>query len=383
MARAGQVPSDARRYRLSAADRKRLERLHDRLDGLRRRSIGYPCNQEFDYAELAPFLDFAINNVGDPFRGSNFALNTHEFEREVVETFARWASGRQGEVWGYVTNGGTEGNMYGLYLARELHPDGIVYFSEATHYSVAKVLRLQNMRNIMVRCDERGEIDYDDLRATIAVHRDVPPIVLANVGTTMTGAVDDLSRISGLFDELAIREHYVHVDAALSGMILPFVERPQPWSFADGADSISISGHKLIGGPVPCGVVLARQVNVDRVARAVEYVGAHDTTISGSRSALSPLILWMAIHKHGEAGLRGIVQESLGYAAYAVERLQEIGVPAWRHPNSITVVFPRPPEALHERWVIAPYRDIGHVITLPHATRDVIDEFVADFRAVL
>jgi len=40
-------------------------------------------------------------------------------------------------------------------------------------------------------------------------------------------------------------------------MILPFVPHPQPWDFRAGIDSISISGHKMIGAPLPCGVVLA------------------------------------------------------------------------------------------------------------------------------
>lgn len=34
------------------------------------------------------------------------------------------------ESWGYVTNGGTEGNMFGCYLARELFPDSTLYYSK-------------------------------------------------------------------------------------------------------------------------------------------------------------------------------------------------------------------------------------------------------------
>ena len=111
--------------------------------------------------------------------------------------------------------------MYGLYLARELFPEGIVYFSEQTHYSVAKILRLQHTRNIMIRALPNGEIDYEDLRESIRLRRDVAPIIFANIGTTMRGAVDDLSKIKAIFEELAIPAHYIHADAALSGMILP------------------------------------------------------------------------------------------------------------------------------------------------------------------
>ena len=55
------------------------------------------------------------------------------------------------------------------------------------------------------------------------------------------------------------------------------------------------------------------------------------------------------------------------------------GIPAWRHKNSVTVVFPRPPAALMEKWIIAPKGNIGHIITLPHVTENIITEFIADF----
>lgn len=368
---------------LTEPDRRRLNQLYHELCEQRPRNVGYPCNQVFDFSELFRFLQFSINNVGDPFAGSNYRLNTHSFEREVVEEFAHLTRAPEDGWWGYVTSGGTEGNMYGLYVARELYPDGICYFSEDTHYSVAKILRLQHTRNIMLKSQRDGQMDYDDLRESLRVHRDVPPIIFANVGTTMTGAVDDLGKIRAILDDLAIHDAYVHADAALSGMILPFVEKPQAWDFADGADSISISGHKLLGSPLPCGVVLARKKNVDRIARSIEYVGVLDTTIAGSRNAVSPLILWYRLRTLRPHGLRDMVRQCLVRAEQAVTRLNAQGIPAWRHKNSVTVVFPRPPASLMEKWIIAPKKGIGHIITLPHLTEAVLDEFVADFAASL
>ena len=361
----------------------RLDELFERFERLNPRSIGYPCNQTWDYSSLYRFLQFSANNIGDPFQGSLFKMNTHEFEREVVEEFARFTQADPDDHWGYVTAGGTEGNMYGLYLARELHPEGIVYFSEASHYSVAKILRLQNMRSIMIRSLPSGEIDYEDLRESIRIHRDVPPIIFANIGTTMKGAIDRLDRVREIFERFAIQSHYIHADAALSGMILPFVNNPPPWNFSDGVDSLSISGHKLIGAPLPCGIAMARKSHVDRIARSVEYVGVNDTTIMGSRSAFSPLILWYALKKLHEEGLANIVRRSLELADYAIGKLASIGVEAWRNPDSITVVFPRPPAPLMEKWVIAPQGDIAHIITLPHVSREVIDAFVGDLATAL
>ncbi|MGB0774495.1 MAG: histidine decarboxylase [Akkermansiaceae bacterium] len=275
----------------SGVDNTRLETDHRRLSELAKSSIGYPCNQAFDYSELLPFLEMPLNNVGDPFQASSYALNTLDYEREVIDLFADLTQLPQGEHWGYVTNGGTEGNMYGLYLARELFPQGMVYFSEQTHYSVAKILRLQHTPSIMIKAQENGELDYDDLRESIRINRHLPPIVFANIGTTMTGAIDDLTKIHTILDELAIRDHYVHADAAMHGLALPFIENPPAWNFSAGIDSLSISGHKWLGSPIPCGICLARSSHVKRIARAVEYVGVNDTTISGSRSAYAPLMI--------------------------------------------------------------------------------------------
>ena len=369
--------------RLAAADQGRLDDLFARLSELSPRSIGYPCNQVFDYSELFRFLRFVLNNVGDPFTGSNYRLNTHEFEREVVAEIARLTRAPQDDWWGYCTSGGTEGNMYGLYVARELFPNGICYFSEDTHYSVAKILRLQHTRSIMIKSAPDGSMDHGDLRETLRIHRDVPPIIFANIGTTMKGASDDLAQIRAILQDLAIAEGYIHADAALSGMILPFVDKPQPWDFQDGADSISISGHKLLGCPLPCGVVVARRKNVDRIARSIEYVGSLDTTIAGSRNAFTPLLLWHRLRSLGDEGIRGIVRRSLELADFAVAELKSHGIAAWRHENSITVVFPRPPESLMRKWIVAPKKGIGHIVTLPHVTEAVITEFAADFAGAL
>ncbi len=359
---------------LQAETRHRLDELEAKFEGLAGHFLGYPTNQDFDYSALLPFLSYNVNNVGDPFHDSNFATNTHDIERRVIRRFSDLLHLPPEEAWGYVTNGGTEGNMYGMFLARELHPDGIVYFSEDTHYSILKITRVLRTRNIMIKSQSSGEIDYDDLHESIRINRDVPVIFMANIGTTMKGAVDDVGRVREIFDDLAITQHYIHGDAALSGMILPFVDDPQPHTFADGFDSISISGHKLIGAPIPCGVALTRNQYVARIARSVEYVGVMDTTLTGSRNGITPLMLWLAWERYGIEGFRKLVADMLDVAAYAVERFNSLGIPAWRNKNSATVVFPRPPADIIEKWQLAPYESIAHLIAMGHVTREQIDQ---------
>jgi hypothetical protein len=52
----------------------------------------------------------------------------------------------------------------------------------------------------------------------IRMHRDQPVIMMANIGTTMTEAKDDLGLIKAIFRDFAISNHYIHCDAALAGV---------------------------------------------------------------------------------------------------------------------------------------------------------------------
>jgi histidine decarboxylase len=359
---------------LPRTDQMQLKEFLERLRKDAGLEIGFPVAFDFDYSALTPFLAYSLNNAGDPFMPMTYQLNSHEFEQEVVAFFAQLARAPEGKWWGYVTNGSTEGNLYGLYLARELLPDGIAYFSQDSHYSVGKNLHFLNMRHIMIRSQPNGEIDYEDLRETLRIRRDAPPIIFANIGTTMKEARDDIALIRSILDDLAIESRYIHCDAALCGGYAAFLEPRPAWDFEDGADSIAISGHKFIGSPIPCGIVLARRSHVDRIGHSVAYIGSVDTTLSG----FTPLLLWYAIRSLGPEGLQRRIHDSLAVAAYAEQRFRDIGMAAWRNPQALTVVFPQPPQAVCDKWQLATAGGFSHIICMPHVRREQIDELIGD-----
>ena len=109
-----------------------LDDLYKQLSNDSKYLAGYPCNTSFNYEDLQKFLKFNLNNVGDPFDDNLYASNTHQFETEVINWLAKLFKSN-GNTWGYVTHGGTEGNMHGMYLAREVWPDGIVYMLSLIH----------------------------------------------------------------------------------------------------------------------------------------------------------------------------------------------------------------------------------------------------------
>lgn len=366
---------------LSTEDRERLNRHLEQLAYYRETELGYPVAFDIDFKPLLPYLGFSLNNVGDPFLDAHYRINSREFEREVLQFFAELTHAPAGDWWGYVTNGGTEGNLYGMYLAREMYPDGIVYFSRDSHYSVAKNLHFLGMRNIMLRSQPNGEMDYDDLRETIKIRRDATPIIFANIGTTMTEGRDDIRLIQGILRDLALDRYYIHSDAALCGGYAAFLDPPPAWDFADGADSIAISGHKFFAMPIPCGIVLARKRYVDRVGQAVAYIGTRDTTISGSRNGFTVMGLWYAIRSFGMEGMRQRLERAMDLADYAEARFREAGIDARRNQGALTVVFPKPHDSVCDKWQLATAGDIGHIVCMPHVTRAQIDALLEDILA--
>lgn len=353
---------------LSIEDQNKLDAFWSHCVKNQYFNIGYPESADFNYTNLERFMRFSINNCGDWSEYCNYLLNSFDFEREVMEYFADLFKIPFEQSWGYVTNGGTEGNMFGCYLGREIFPDGTLYYSKDTHYSVAKIVKLLRIKSRLVESLPNGEVDYDDLMKKIALDNEKHPIIFANIGTTVRGAIDDIAIIQQRLKDAGFKreDYYLHADAALSGMILPFVDEPQGFTFADGIDSIGVSGHKMIGSPIPCGIVVAKKANVDRISVEIDYISGHDKTITGSRNGHTPMMMWEAIRSHSRADWTRRIEHSLTMAQYAVSRLQEAGIDAWCNKNSITVVFACPSEAVWKKHCLATSGDVAHLITTAH-----------------
>ena len=151
-----------------------------------------------------------------------------------------------------------------------------------------------------------GEIDYDLLAEAIDMNRDRPVIMNVNIGTTVKGAVDNLDRILRILKNLDIpRERfYIHCDGALFALMMPFIDYAPEITFAKPIDSIAVSGHKMLGCPMPCGVALCRKEHVQKVEQHIAYLNSVDTTIMGSRNGQAALYLWYSLRKKGISGIK-------------------------------------------------------------------------------
>jgi histidine decarboxylase len=294
-----------------------------------------------------------------------------------VEFFADLAGGRDGEILGHIAHGGTEANLFAAYLGRERHPDGVLYSSAEAHYSAPKIARVLRMPHVIVDLDEQGTMDLGALEAEVR-RRGAPAVVIATVGTTSRGAIDDIPGIRRAASRGGAPGVFIHSDAAFGGPLAAFGAPARPWAFPDGADSVSISGHKMIGSPVPSSVVLARAADVAAIRRPGVAVGSDDDTISGSRDALSPLLLWYTLRRLGRDGLARRVRHCLEMTDYATERLKTAGRHPARIPGGNVVLFDLPPKEVMRRWHLLEHDGRAHLVLMPHITRPHVDRLCVD-----
>lgn len=370
-------PNTAHTY-LSAPAKQRLELLEAQLRNDYSRFIGFPATLDFDYAELLPFLSQVLNNVGDPYVSTWHGVHTKEFEQEVVDFFAELFRAPKGKYWGYVTNGSSECNLYALYVARQKYPNAPVYYSKTAHYGIPKNILLLGMNGVPLDTLPSGEMDYEHLRRELKQRSDTSAIVVATIGTTMTEAKDNVATIKQILLESGVTGSYIHADAALAGTYTALLEPRWPFDFEDGADSVNVSGHKFLGSPVPCGVIIVKKDHQKNIKQNTNYTGSPDSTITGSRNGHTPLIMWYAIQRWGKEGLRQRALGGFENAEYACRRLQAVGWPAWRNPNALTVMLASPSDHLIHKWQLANTGGWSHIICMPGITKDKIDRFIDD-----
>jgi histidine decarboxylase len=347
--------------------------------------LGYPYNLSFEPSAPASLGKFLINNLGDPYAGSHYGSEVCQLEREAVNWLMQlWQCDDPSEFWGSIGASGTEGNLWGIYLGREALPDAVLIHSAEAHYSIPKAARIQRIEAVSVACNHAGEMDPNAFAAALSSLNGRPILVVLTCGTTMKGAHDDIGGVIEKLDEAGIarKDRYIHVDGALNAMVIPFLaEAPDAIrpSFRHAIDSISTSGHKMIGTPMPCGALIARKEHVDRIASAIAYLRSNDTTLMGSRNGHAVLAIWARFMGHGKGGYAADAWNCVEKAKALAERLRQDCVPVLLNPFSLTVVFPEPDESIIKTYQLACHRGEAHAIVMPNVTDALLSRFAGDY----
>jgi histidine decarboxylase len=151
-------------------------------------------------------------------------------------------------------------------------------------------------------------------------------------------------------------------------------------SFKKPIGSVTISGHKFLGCPSPCGVVITRLKYINALSRDVGIIASRDATITGSRCGHTPIFLWYALKKRGLIGLKNEVHKCIMNARYLFDQLRDAGIGAMLNEFSNIVVFERPlDDDFNRSWNLACNGNIAHAVVLQHVSVQMLDTFVHEF----
>ncbi len=278
----------------------------------------------------------------------------------IEESVIRWMVnlfGLPATGGGLLTSGGSIANQIAVVTARSRLGDdfrnGVVYCSERTHHSLEKAARIAGIGQDRVRLiatDEKRRLDVVALRRQVAEDSNRglrPMMIVANAGTTDSGAIDPIDACADVADQCGA---WFHADAAYGGFF-QLTERGRARLRGIGrADSITVDAHKSLFLPFGVGGLLLRDPAA--AVEAHEGVGAYMQDIPSGElphyMEMGPELtrpnrgvqVWLALNLHGIQRFRDELDRMLDLAEHAATRLASIpGVELLDGPELSVVAF--------------------------------------------
>jgi aromatic-L-amino-acid decarboxylase len=254
----------------------------------------------------------------------------------VTVDWLRAACGLPEDAGGIFVSGGSMANITALAVARHVRLDdemdnAIVYCSDQTHSSVERGMAVLGFRSDQLRklpSDATFRMDLSALHRAVAEDRAAdrrPFCVVANAGTTNTGTVDPLTRLSELCHSAGL---WLHVDGAY-GAAAALSERGRSQLVGlELADSIAIDPHKWLFQPYEIGCTLVRDekwlrqtfhilpeylADIERESGEVNFC---DRGVQLTRT-FRALKLWMSVKRFGRSAFAAAIDRGFALAEYA------------------------------------------------------------------
>ncbi len=279
----------------------------------------------------------ALASGFNPFAGNWLeGAGTTQLELVTVD-WLRQMCGLPETAGGLFVSGGSMANLTALAAAREAklgnqRENAAVYFSDQTHSSLEKALRILGFAHQQIRklpSDDKFRLRMPELHRAVAEDRAAgkqPFCVIANAGTTNTGAIDPLNEIA---DVCGDENMWLHVDGAY-GAAAALCERGKILlAGIERADSVTLDPHKWLFQPFEIGCILLRDARLlkktfhtmaeylEDTRRAEEQeINYYDYGPQLTRG-FRALKLWLSLKTFGAAAFRRAIEHGFELAEFA------------------------------------------------------------------
>jgi glutamate/tyrosine decarboxylase-like PLP-dependent enzyme len=299
------------------SDPSTLKKSEDILTELTEKlTCNYPFHSDFYAGQMLKpphqlaWAAYALTSLINP---NNHAIDggppTSVMEKEVIPQFSAMFGFTEPGL-GHLTSSGTIANLEALWVARQIHPNKAVAFSEQAHYTHKRMCEVLGLRSFTIPVDHHGNWDFDYL----SEHAGDIGTVVVTMGTTGMGRVEPIHLISPICKQYNIR---IHLDAAYGGYFKLIESGGQiaasPWRLTSEADSIVIDPHKHGLQPYGCGCVLFKDPKVGQFYKhdspytyfSSDELHLGEISLECSRAGAAAAALWATlklfdIRKNGE-----------------------------------------------------------------------------------
>ncbi len=244
---------------------------------------------------------------------------------------------------GLFLSGGSMANLSAIATARKIKlkdegKRGVVYYSNQTHSSLAKGLKVLGIGEKYRRplpTDKHLKIDIKALEK--AIKRDLkkgltPFCIVGNAGTTNAGVVDPLKKMSAIAKKYNC---WFHIDGAYGAAAMLTKTGKKALRGIETADSLTLDPHKWWFQPMEMGCLLVKdsqhlkttfQVSAeyleDTKAKGLEEINYYDHGIQLTRS-FRALKLYFSLKTFGLKAYKKAIQKGMDMADYTEKLLRQ------------------------------------------------------------
>ena len=285
------------------------------LRSLQKKSVGalwLPPSS--DVVHAATFgITHNLNHLGNVYSMAEQDLGvSQKIEKKVIEWVKKRLHASSKQLEGYITSGGTESNLFLLWIGREYVQKKdvtktILISTHFTHYSVDKSARILSIEHQKAAVDpETGAMDpahlEHSLRSLLKKNPRLGVLMCLTLGYSSTGACDSLSDITAVLKRIhkafPQSQFYLWIDASMQGLPLMFLDnelKKYPYFTNEFVFGYCVDFHKYGQTPLPTGVVLYRPELRKYIETSIDYLFETDATLLGSRPGFAALSIWATI----------------------------------------------------------------------------------------
>ncbi len=270
---------------------------------------------------------------------------THKLERDVINVISEdILDGKAADVDGYVSSGGTEGNLQAIWIYRNYfkslnensqtrseYDNTCIVCSADTHYSIDKAADVFNVNLKKISVDNRSrELAYEELKVTLETLQNKGTkniIFIVNMMTTMFGSVDQIGKIVPILKASNLN-YKIHVDGAYGGFLYPFtIENPEISFKNKEITSFSLDAHKMLQAPYGTGLFLIRKGYFENTkTKSASYVVGKDYTLIGSRSGANAISIYKILFNYGPYDWQEKMLNLVSRAKWFYEEIQQLNI---------------------------------------------------------